>query len=73
YGYQWWITNFQVGDKSYSSYFANGWGGQFILIFPELNSVVVATGHRYEDGDEEETSVRSMLEHFVLPAIADVN
>ncbi|MDP4117483.1 MAG: serine hydrolase [Bacteroidota bacterium] len=39
YGYCWW-----TGQSSKGNYaFANGWGGQFILIVPNLNVVIVAT------------------------------
>jgi CubicO group peptidase (beta-lactamase class C family) len=39
YGYCWWTGHSSKGDYA----FANGWGGQFILIVPNLNVVVVAT------------------------------
>jgi len=39
YGYCWWI-----GSNARGSYlFANGWGGQFIVVVPYLKLVVVAT------------------------------
>jgi CubicO group peptidase (beta-lactamase class C family) len=39
YGYCWWLG--QKGNISYS--FANGWGGQFIVVVPSLDLVVTAT------------------------------
>ena len=39
YGYCWWLG--QTGNISYA--FANGWGGQFIVVVPSLNLVVTAT------------------------------
>jgi CubicO group peptidase (beta-lactamase class C family) len=39
YGYGWWIQNF---DR-HAACFAWGYGGQYILVFRELNLVVVAT------------------------------
>ena len=39
YGYLWWVGN--TGRHGY--FFANGYGGQFIVVVPDLNLVVVAT------------------------------
>ena len=39
YGYLWW--NGRADSRSY--FFANGWGGQFILVVPELSLIVVAS------------------------------
>jgi CubicO group peptidase (beta-lactamase class C family) len=39
YGYLWWIGNAHGQDYS----FANGYGGQFIVVTPDLNLIVVAT------------------------------
>lgn len=41
YGYLWWSNTF----ASYASYFAWGYGGQYVFILPELNAVVVITGN----------------------------
>jgi len=38
YGYYWWIGE----QQGVQYYFANGYGGQFICIFPELNMLVIA-------------------------------
>ncbi len=39
YGYLWWVGN--TGRHDY--FFANGYGGQFIVVVPGLNLIVVAT------------------------------
>lgn len=49
YSYQWWNLKLASGPKSYRTIWANGWGSQFIFIFPELNTVIVTTGHNYEN------------------------
>lgn len=49
YGYQWWLYDYYVSyyDRTIHSYSARGWGGQQIIVFPELNAVVVLTGGNY--------------------------
>lgn len=41
YGYYWWIGN----TNGLTYYFANGYGGQFIVIVPDINLIVVATNN----------------------------
>ncbi|MDP6633282.1 MAG: serine hydrolase [Phycisphaerae bacterium] len=45
YGYFWWINNFKVGGKTHHCKAGRGAGGQFILIFPKLELIVVITAH----------------------------
>jgi CubicO group peptidase (beta-lactamase class C family) len=48
YSYQWWNLHFKSENKIYDCIWANGWGSQFIYIFPKINVVMVTTGHNYE-------------------------
>jgi len=48
YGYQWWNLNLKSADNNYKAIWANGFGSQFIYIFPEINVVISTTGHNYE-------------------------
>jgi Beta-lactamase len=48
YAYHWWNIRLKSGEKSYNTIWANGWGGQFIYIIPELDVVIVTTGYNYE-------------------------
>jgi CubicO group peptidase (beta-lactamase class C family) len=43
YSYQWWIKDYNLGAKSFETFAAYGWGGQRIIVFPELDMVVVFT------------------------------
>jgi CubicO group peptidase (beta-lactamase class C family) len=70
YGYQWWLTDFSVNGEDVFCFYANGWGGQLIFVLPDLNVVVVLTGHGYEDGDAAETSARKMMEDYILPFVS---
>jgi len=46
YSYLWWVGEY----RDHSFYFANGYGGQFIVVVPDFKLVVVATANwRYSD------------------------
>jgi CubicO group peptidase (beta-lactamase class C family)/outer membrane lipoprotein-sorting protein len=47
YGYQWWLGTYYT--KNAKAYMAAGFGGQFIVVFPELEMVVVLTGGNWYD------------------------
>ncbi len=56
YGYQWWRfapTSLTAAVlRTNDVFFANGWGGQFIIVVPHLNMVVVSTGGNFLSGNE---------------------
>ena len=66
YGYQWWMRTFQVNGQSISGYHAAGWGGQFIFVFPSLQTIVVFTG--MNDGALA-TQPFDMVQQYILPAV----
>ncbi len=69
YGYSWWVGRGQGRDF----YFANGYAGQFILVAPDLDLVVVATsGWRGLDWDSagvQWSGVIGVIVNGVLPAV----
>ncbi|MFC1997780.1 serine hydrolase domain-containing protein [Chloroflexota bacterium] len=65
YGYQWWLMIYRSGSTTIGSYFAAGWGGQRIVVFPRLDMVVVFTGGNYV----EEEPVDVIIEGHILPAV----
>ena len=68
YGYQWWMGQFTANGQAYNTYYADGFGGQYIFVFPELNLVIAMTGSAYDDGQPEERSIRNILEQSILPS-----
>jgi CubicO group peptidase (beta-lactamase class C family) len=66
YGYQWWLGTYHVDSTSIESFFAAGWGGQRINVFPSLDMVVVFTGGNYV-GKEP---VDEILTRYILPAVS---
>jgi CubicO group peptidase (beta-lactamase class C family) len=65
YGYHWWLNTFHSNNNFYESYFADGWGGQQIIIFSDINLVVVFTGGNYYDTLPN----GEILVRYILPAI----
>lgn len=69
YGYGWWKK--PIGG--YDSVFAWGSGGQYIFMFPELNSVVVITSTLSTDQRRRyKEPVFDLVEHSIIPAISQV-
>lgn len=65
YGYTWWTSEVGNSGNITKMYRANGWGGQVIMVFPELNMVVVFTGGNYVN----RSSLFEIIERYVLPAV----
>jgi hypothetical protein len=64
YGYQWRLARF----GGFTGFYAAGWGGQYIVVLPELNIVFVQTGGRYA-GERIPISYDTIIERYVLPAV----
>jgi CubicO group peptidase (beta-lactamase class C family) len=48
YGYLWWQHNVQIGDRAIDVVVADGLGGQYIAVIPELDLVIVLTASNYD-------------------------
>ena len=69
YGYLWWIYE----GIEHTLYFANGYGGQFIVVVPELELVVVATNNWSIPGSEANQNWYSTITLIVEQIIPAVN
>ncbi len=65
YGYLIWRKVYYSNNQSYESYFAEGWGGQKIAVFPSLDMVVVFTGANYLTNPPCD----DILRDYIIPAI----
>jgi len=65
YGYTWWNKSFKYKGKSIDWLFALGWGGQKIVIIPELDMVLAFTGANYESKVHD----FKIFEKYILPAL----
>lgn len=68
YGYQWWLTEFSVAGRRLASFYAHGWGGQFVFVLPELSAVIALQGNAYDRADPL-PDARRLLETELLPAL----
>ncbi|RRB07367.1 serine hydrolase domain-containing protein [Larkinella rosea] len=50
YGYLWWRREFNYNNKMYPAYYASGNGGNFIVVLPTENLVVVSTAGNLNSG-----------------------
>jgi CubicO group peptidase (beta-lactamase class C family) len=64
YGYQWWLGTFSTGNTA--TYFAAGYGGQFIFVLPEPRMVIVFTAGGF-DADNYDALLQ-IVNQFILPA-----
>jgi CubicO group peptidase (beta-lactamase class C family) len=65
YSYTWWTKSFSDSGKEINMFYAAGWGGQFIIVIPELNTVIVLTGGNYHD----KVRIFNILTNYVIPAL----
>lgn len=65
YGYQWWVTSF--GEGKPTIFAGNGYGGQFVMMAPEYDIVVVFNGWGLHRGGEKSTY--KVLEEVIIPSL----
>ena len=46
---------------------AQGWGGQWIVVWPEMNMIIVSTGGNYYS--DPLVPIQAMLVDYILPAV----
>jgi len=69
YGYLWWLGNIS-GERVF---LALGYGGQFIINFPDHNMIIVTTANAYmpdwESADTNERSTLELIANYIIPAL----
>jgi CubicO group peptidase (beta-lactamase class C family) len=65
YGYTWWTSEFRLRGRTVHAYRANGWGGQVIMVFPELDMVMVVTGGNYA----ARSTLFKLVKKYILSAV----
>ena len=65
YAYHWWVQSYKSGSENIISIYADGWGGQRIMVFPTINMVVVFTGGNYF----EQPPLDEIVSKYILPSL----
>jgi CubicO group peptidase (beta-lactamase class C family) len=65
YAYSWWTYTFTGSGQAIDMYYAAGWGGQHIMVIPDLDTVVVTNGGAYTSV----VKIFALLEKYVIPAL----
>jgi CubicO group peptidase (beta-lactamase class C family) len=67
YGYHWWHKTFVRPAGNLAAYFAFGWGGQMIMIIPDLSLVIVTTAGNWFEA--EKISPFSIVSEYIIPSV----
>jgi CubicO group peptidase (beta-lactamase class C family) len=65
YGYLWWLKTFQSGNRSFTAYFMTGTGGNKVVVFPELQMVVVITSTNFALRNAHQLTDQVLTEHIL--------
>ena len=70
YGYLWWLGEI----NSQNVFLAIGYGGQFVINFPDLNMIIVTTAESHlgwDTADQHERYILSIVADYIVPAVKD--
>lgn len=72
YGYGWHIHDLKSGANTYRVFAAEGNGGQFVIVVPDLDLVVGITGGSYGEFDQWYRWELELVPQFIIPAAAAI-
>ncbi len=67
YGFMWWRRTLNVDGRQIDSFYAFGWGGQYIFVVPDFNMVIVSNALNFSY--KSERFLLKIIEDFILPAV----
>src|ERR1700733_509504 len=68
YGYLWWVDDFPYRGRTVRAYYRDGNGGNYVLVFPELDMVVAFNAGNYAD-HAVRVILNEYLPKFILSAL----
>jgi CubicO group peptidase (beta-lactamase class C family) len=70
YGLQWWLGRSLIDGREIRWSAGIGWGGQRLFLVPDRDLLVVVTAGLYDRPDLQDQLGRTVLDRYVLPALA---
>jgi CubicO group peptidase (beta-lactamase class C family) len=70
YGYAWHLHQMKVGARVFREYAAEGNGGQFVIVVPELELVVAISAGNYGDF-KTWYALQDLVTGYIIPAALD--
>ena len=67
----WHLNDVKVGNRLYREFEANGNGGQLLMVYAELDLVVVFTAGNYSNGGVWSMFRDDLIVNRIIPAIKD--
>ncbi|MDA8016131.1 MAG: beta-lactamase family protein [Thermoanaerobaculia bacterium] len=68
YGYLWWLRGFRYGDQFRGAAYMSGNGGNKVVLFPDLDTVVVILSTNYNRRNMHQQTTE-LIEKYILPAL----
>jgi len=68
YGFQWWILNYELNGGTTKAIAGMGYGGQYLGIFPSLDTVIVLFNGEWGNPWERDFDYHEIIEKWILPA-----
>jgi len=69
YGYQWWAGFYDGDGVRVESIVAWGYGGQWVIVLPSLDVVVVINSNGFDGGDAALNQAHALVVNHILPAL----
>jgi len=69
YGWGWHIHHYTIDGRTYREYAAEGNGGQFVMVFPDLDLVVGVNAGKYGSSDWYRWGLQAVVNYLVPAAV----
>lgn len=72
YGYQWWLGYYEASDQLVDTWVAWGFGGQWVVVIPQLDLVVAINSHGYDGSDAATNEGHALIRRFLVGPLLEL-